>query len=88
MRQHTARETALNASQQSAKKALEIAENRYQSGYSAYLDVLDAQRVYNETSIAFIQSRQSRLLASVALFKALGGGWNAPDKTNNVVTKQ
>ncbi|HNU66968.1 MAG TPA: efflux transporter outer membrane subunit [Methylotenera sp.] len=88
LRQHTARETALNASQQSAKKALEIAENRYQSGYSAYLDVLDAQRVYNETSIAFIQSRQSRLLASVALFKALGGGWNAPDKTNNVVTKQ
>ena len=88
LRQHTARETALNASQQSAKKALEIAENRYQSGYSAYLDVLDAQRVYNETSIAFIQSRQSRLLASVALFKALGGGWNAPDKTNNIITKQ
>ncbi|HQO16730.1 MAG TPA: efflux transporter outer membrane subunit, partial [Methylotenera sp.] len=88
LRQQTARETALNASQQSAKKALEIAENRYQSGYSAYLDVLDAQRVYNETSIAFIQSRQARLLASVALFKALGGGWNAEDKLNGVVTKQ
>lgn len=88
LRQQTARETALNASQQSAKKALEIAENRYQSGYSAYLDVLDAQRVYNETSIAFIQSRQARLLASVALFKALGGGWNAEGKLNGVVTKQ
>jgi multidrug efflux system outer membrane protein len=77
LRQNTERETALNQSQIAAKKALDISENRYQSGYSGYLDVLDAQRVYNDAALAFIQSRQARLAATVSLFKALGGGWQA-----------
>lgn len=75
LRQFTERETALKQSQEAAKKALEIAENRYKSGYTAYLDVLDAQRVYNDAGLAYIQSRQARLVATVDLFKALGGGW-------------
>jgi len=75
VRQNTEREFALNQSQIAAKKALEISSYRYQSGYSAYLDVLDAQRVYNDATLAFIQSRQARLAATVDLFKALGGGW-------------
>lgn len=77
VRQSAEREAALQASEASAKKALEIADNRYKSGYSAYLDVLDSQRVYNDTALAFIQSRQARLVATVDLFKALGGGWKA-----------
>jgi len=75
VRQNTEREALLDSSQASAKKALEISNNRYQSGYSAYIDVLDSQRVYNDAALAYIQSRQARLLASVELFKALGGGW-------------
>lgn len=75
VRQNREREEALNISQDSAKKALQISENRYKSGYSAYLDVLDSQRVYNDAALAFIQSRQARLVATVDLFKALGGGW-------------
>jgi multidrug efflux system outer membrane protein len=74
-RQNTERETLLNDSKEAAKKAMEISENRYKSGYSAYIDVLDSQRVYNDTAITYIQSRQARLMASVDLFKALGGGW-------------
>ena len=77
LRQQTEREAALDRGQIAAKKALELSENRYKSGYSAYLDVLDAQRAYNDTALAFIQSRQARLVATVDLFKALGGGWNA-----------
>lgn len=77
LRQNTEREAALYRSQEAAKKALAISESRYQSGYSAYLDVLDAQRVYNDVSLSFIQSRQARLVATVDLFKALGGGWQA-----------
>ncbi len=77
LRQNTERETALNLSQSTAKKALDISENRYKSGYSGYLEVLDAQRVYNDNALAFIQSRQARLAATVSLFKALGGGWQA-----------
>ncbi len=77
LRQNTERENALNLSQTTAKKALDISENRYKSGYSGYLEVLDAQRVYNDNALAFIQSRQARLAATVSLFKALGGGWKA-----------
>lgn len=75
LRQSAEMESSLDISQQSAKKALEIANNRYKSGYTSYLEVLDAQRVANDTSLAFVQSRQARLKASVDLFKALGGGW-------------
>ncbi|MBC7788219.1 MAG: efflux transporter outer membrane subunit [Methylophilaceae bacterium] len=75
VRKNTEREAALNASQQAAKEVLRISENRYKAGYTAYLDVLDAQRVYNESATNFIQSRQARLVATVDLFKALGGGW-------------
>jgi multidrug efflux system outer membrane protein len=77
VRQNTERETALNASQSSASKALEIANNRYKSGYTGYLEVLDAQRVFNDASLAYVQSRQARLTSTVELFKALGGGWVA-----------
>lgn len=77
VRQYREREQALLASQLSAKQMLAIAENRYQSGYSAYIDVLDAQRTYHETSLAVIQARQARLVASVDLFKVLGGGWRS-----------
>ena len=77
LRQNTEREDALNKSQIAAKKALDVSENRYKSGYSAYLDVLDAQRVYNDSALSYVQSRQARLAATVGLFKALGGGWQA-----------
>ena len=76
VRQNTEREAALNASQSSASKALEIANNRYKSGYTGYLEVLDAQRVFNDASLAYVQSRQARLTSTVELFKALGGGWS------------
>jgi len=79
LRQYTEREQALYKSQEAAKKALELSENRYQSGYSSYIDVLEAQRAYNDSGLAFVQSRQSRLIATVDLFKALGGGWQAND---------
>jgi multidrug efflux system outer membrane protein len=75
VRQSSEQETALQASKDSAKKALQIAENRYNSGFSGYLEVLVSQRAHNDVALAVIQSRQNRLVATVDLFKALGGGW-------------
>ena len=69
------REQAFMHSQASAKQALTVAENRYKSGYSAYLEVLDAQRVHNDASLAVVQAKQATFLATVELFKALGGDW-------------
>ena len=71
------REQALLQSEVSAKKALTVAENRYKSGYSAYLEVLDAQRVHNEASLNVVQAKQATFLATVDLFKALGGDWKS-----------
>jgi multidrug efflux system outer membrane protein len=39
--------------------------------------VLDAQRVYHAAELNLVQAREASLQATVALFKALGGGWQA-----------
>jgi multidrug efflux system outer membrane protein len=68
-------EADLQARVQAARNALELSEIRYKSGYSPYLEVLDAQRTANEAELAFVRNRQARLAFSVELMKALGGGW-------------
>ena len=68
-------EAELKARLDAARNALELSTLRYQSGYSPYLEVLDAQRTANDAELAFVRNRQSRLAFSVDLMKALGGGW-------------
>jgi multidrug efflux system outer membrane protein len=60
---------------QAARNALQLSNERYEAGYSPYLEVLDAQRTANEAELAFVRNRQARLAFSVDLMKALGGGW-------------
>ncbi len=60
---------------EAARRALRLARLRYEAGYSAFLEVLDAQRTANDAELAFVRNRQLRLSASVDLMKALGGGW-------------
>jgi len=60
-----------------ARNALRLAQVRYEAGYSAYLEVLDAQRTANDAELAVVRNRQNRLSASVDLMKSLGGGWSA-----------
>jgi len=62
---------------QAARNALQLSNERYEAGYSPYLEVLDAQRTANEAELAFVRNRQARLAFSVDLMKALGGGWRA-----------
>ncbi len=76
LKEYTEQENDLKLTQDAAKKAMDIASNRFKAGYSSYLEYLDAQRVYNDVSIAYIQKRQLRLMASVELFKSLGGSWS------------
>jgi multidrug efflux system outer membrane protein len=68
-------EAELQARLQAARSALELSAIRYESGYSPYLEVLDAQRTANDAELAFVRNRQARLAFSVDLMKALGGGW-------------
>ncbi|PVM86727.1 efflux transporter outer membrane subunit [Caulobacter endophyticus] len=61
-----------------ASNALQHAHKRYQAGYVAYLEELDAQRGLLATELALSQVREARLLNAVALYQALGGGWTEP----------
>jgi multidrug efflux system outer membrane protein len=61
--------------QQAAARALLVAQARYERGVSTYLDVTDAQRSALAADRAAAQIRTQRLLAAVAVARALGGGW-------------
>jgi multidrug efflux system outer membrane protein len=58
-----------------ARRAAELATERYRSGLVSYLEVVDASReaLQAERSQALLTGQ--RLIASVQLIKALGGGW-------------
>jgi outer membrane protein, multidrug efflux system len=58
------------------QKSLELADLRYRSGYSPYLEVLDVQRqLLLAQSLRIVAARDVRL-AVVDVAKALGGGWD------------
>jgi outer membrane protein, multidrug efflux system len=75
LQQSTEAESDLADRVKAARNALELSTQRYEAGYSPYLEVLDAQRTANDAELAFVRNRQSRLAFSIDLMKALGGGW-------------
>ena len=70
---HQSQQEAVNAS----RRTLDIATSRYTGGLVNYLDVVSAQQnlLTNEQELAIIQGQ--KLVTSVLLVKALGGGWDA-----------
>lgn len=62
-----------------ARRTLAVVSDRYKNGAITYLDVVVAQTtaLNNERNAVSIARR--RMAASVALVKALGGGWSAAD---------
>ncbi|MGY2378044.1 efflux transporter outer membrane subunit [Pseudomonas sp. SDO524_S393] len=62
---------------QEAQSAFQIAESRYQAGAEDLLTVLETQRTLYAAQDLTVQLRLSRLQASIALYKALGGGWQS-----------
>lgn len=58
-----------------AQSAFDIAQSRYQAGAEDLLTVLQTQRTLYAAQDLNVQLRLSRLQASIALYKALGGGW-------------
>ncbi len=66
------------ASQASAFEAtgnsLELTRKQFSDGSVAYLQVLDATRLYQQSRLAVIDARATRLADTAALFAALGGG--------------
>ncbi len=64
-----------------ARTAYQLADARYRSGAVDLLTVLDAQRTLFQAEDQLVQVRFSRLEATIAMYKALGGGWQRPETT-------
>ncbi|WP_236180434.1 MULTISPECIES: efflux transporter outer membrane subunit [Pseudomonas] len=60
-----------------AQAAFDIARRRYQAGAEDLLTVLETQRTLYAAQDLNVQLRLLRLQASIGLYKALGGGWQA-----------
>jgi outer membrane protein TolC len=72
---------------QSARLAVQLTLNQYQAGTIAYTNVVVAQTTALTDELTVLTILQSRLVASVSLVQALGGGWDSsklppPDKVS------
>jgi multidrug efflux system outer membrane protein len=57
------------------QKRFDLADARYKQGVDSYFEVLTAQQDLFDSQRALIQLRLARVVNSVGLYKALGGGW-------------
>jgi NodT family efflux transporter outer membrane factor (OMF) lipoprotein len=58
-----------------AADALHLVQVNYEAGVATYLDVLNADAQFHQTTVAQLQAVALRSQDTVALFAALGGGW-------------
>ena len=78
----------------SARRAAELAGERYRSGIVSYLEVVDANREALQAERASALLAGERNIAAVQLIKALGGGWDEQalvaqaDRKQNNASKQ
>ena len=68
-----------------ARRALELANNRYVGGVTSYLDVITAQSTLLSNQRLATQLLGQQMVLSVYLVKALGGGWDASQIQNEQV---
>lgn len=70
-------QSLVQAAARSARAAA-LAEVRYREGGASYLSLLDAQRTLLRAQDAVAEAEAASYTTLVALYKALGGGWEAP----------
>jgi len=61
----------------SARRSADLAQKLYDAGRGSYLELLDAQRNLANVERNAVQLRGDRAITTVALIRALGGGWDA-----------
>lgn len=62
----------------SSDRQVEVSRKMFVLGGDSFLPVLDAQRSADSARLALAQNEADRAVQTVALFKALAGGWAAP----------
>lgn len=71
------RRSALAEAREAGARAFRLAELNYRAGALDFLDVLDAERSLVALDAELAASNQTVAADQVALFRALGGGWQA-----------
>ncbi|HZR20810.1 MAG TPA: efflux transporter outer membrane subunit [Verrucomicrobiae bacterium] len=59
-----------------ARRAADLATQRYRSGIVSYIEVIDANRDALQAERAAAELAGQRLITTIQLIKALGGGWS------------
>ncbi|MGH8154205.1 MAG: efflux transporter outer membrane subunit [Rhodanobacteraceae bacterium] len=65
-----------NDAERDASRLLDLTRAQYRVGAVNYLNLLSAERQYQQARVAEIQARSARLTDTAALYAALGGGWS------------
>lgn len=76
------RRVSLTATVDQDREALSLARQRYASGVTTFLDVLDAERALEQSELSLADSTAAVSTDLVALYKALGGGWESQAAQN------
>ncbi len=63
-----------------SKRAVALATERYDRGVTDSLNVLDAERQDDELNVQYVEAKADAASAFVAVYKALGGGWEMFDE--------
>jgi NodT family efflux transporter outer membrane factor (OMF) lipoprotein len=70
-----ARRAGLDEAVRHNRDALAVARQRYQSGVSDFINVLDAERTLQQNQLSMVESTTAVASDLVRLYRALGGGW-------------
>ncbi|MGJ0486994.1 MAG: efflux transporter outer membrane subunit [Methylomicrobium sp.] len=82
LEQERRRLAQLQEAEAAVKLALDLAQERYLKGLTGFLDVLTAERSLLVRRQALIESQARIAGQRVALYKALGGGWEVAEPEN------
>jgi len=73
------RRDALQLAAAASVKAADLARRRFEGGLIDFLEVLDAERTALAAELLLSQSRTDAATSLIAVYKALGGGWDLRD---------
>jgi len=79
---------ALLEAEAANKKALQLAQTLYNQGQTGFLDVLTAERSLYASQDSLAQSERTMATNLIALYKALGGGWESTPDPATTTTAQ
>ncbi len=82
------REAILAQASEAASRSLVLANALFREGYSDFQRVLDAQRALFAQQDAYLVNRSTAVGYLIALYKALGGGWQSGQPLVDAATRQ